>query len=110
MSVVVDQDLVESPREWVAPSDLEPDRKFWRVHFDEVTYVIVARDESHVRDMLPEIVAQISEPPYQELLSEYGDPQIREVDGGLLIGDDDRDGKQHRIDTYPMGMWACSEY
>jgi len=90
--------------------NLEPDRKFWRVNFDNVTYIIVARDESHVREMLPGIVANISEPPYQELLAEDGEPRIREVDGSTLIGDDDRDGKQHRIDTYPMGMWACSEY
>ena len=95
---------------------LEPDRRYFHVDLDCVGYTVVARDEAHVKELMPDIyfvqcTGGMGEPDksYAEAVADY-DLFIREIPGESTIWDDGRDGLQHRIDTYPLGTWASSEY
>jgi len=109
--VVSDADLFTDER-WEKPV-LELDRSFFSIAFDHISYTVVARDRAHALELMPEIVmAQYGgDTSYAELLGNGADaPDIREIPGETNIWDDGRDGKQHPINTYPLGTWASSEY
>ena len=93
---------------------MEPGRRFFSVELDCVSYTVVARDEDHLREMMPAVYAaqfgDRPDKPYDEALTNYGGLLIREIEGSATIFDDERDGKQHPINTYALGMWASSEY
>ena len=104
---------------------LEPDRRYFSVDLACVSFTVVARDEAHVRELMPEIwhmqicggycaskgipQSECQETSYAEAQAEFG-IGIEEISGETTIVDDGRDGNKHRIDTYPLGTWASSEY
>ena len=91
-----------------------PGRRYFSVELDCVSYTVVARDEAHVRALMPSIYAamhgDVPDRSYEEVLADHGGLGITEIDGAKTIWDDGRDGLQHPINTYALGMWASSEY
>lgn len=121
MTVEIDPSLVSTPcvNEWRSAKamfvdPIEPGRRYFSVELDCVSYTVVARDEDHLREIMPAVyAAQYGGEPdrtYEEALAEYGGLGIAEIEGTTTIWDDGRDGLQHPINTYALGMWASSEY
>lgn len=121
MAVIVDAELAHEidarNRQWKGWTDpAEPGRRYFSVDFDSVSYTVVARDEAHVKELIPGIFdthtggAEYQDRSYAETVADSGAPEITETTGDTTIWCDERDGLQHPINTYPLGTWACSEY
>lgn len=92
----------------------QPEKRFWKVEFDCISFSMVARDREHVMELLRDYYRNTGEVgEFEEKLAiEVPDIcELTEEQAALVTPfDDRRDGKRYPLTTFELGAVASSEY